>query len=178
MQGGDDFLCRALTDARQAAQKLRVFALDGVGNDMDGMHDRLHGLGRPHAVHRNETLKELLLDLMQEPDQQRLGLILRRMIGNVQFDGLRFPVSRSGQGPRHDRRKVNLITDAARLNHDHLVGAPEDRTPQIRDHSTTSWTRSRSGTPARDSAVRQMATASETCTSNGSGQRSRRCTAA
>src|SRR5207245_9629845 len=99
----------------------------------------------------------------QEPDTQGLGWVLLRMIGNVQFDGLRCPVSRSGQGPRHDRGEVNLIADAARLNHDHLVGAPEDRTPQIRDHSTTSWTRSRSGTPARDRAVRQMATASETC---------------
>src|SRR5881296_2300655 len=112
---------------------------------MDGMHDRLHGLGRPHAIHRNETLKELLLDLMQEPDQQWLGLILRRMIGNVQFDGLRLPVSRPGEGPRHDRWEVDLIADAARLNYDHLIGAPEDWTPQICDHKTTSWARSRSG---------------------------------
>ena len=138
VQGRDNFLCRALADARQAAQKLRVFALDGVGNHMDGMHDRFHRLGRPHPVHGDEPLEEFLLDLMQEADQQGLGLILRGVIRNVQLDGLGFPIRRARQRPRHDRRKMDLVADATRFYHNHFVGAPEDRTSQIRDHGATS----------------------------------------
>src|SRR3989442_584194 len=128
VQGRDHFLCRALADTRQAAQKLRVFALDGVGNNMDGMHDRFHRLVRPHPVHGDEPLEEFLLDLMHKADQQGLGLILPGAIRNVQLDGLGLPIRRARQRPRHDRREVDLVADATRFHHDHFVGAPQDRT--------------------------------------------------
>ena len=148
--------------------------LPGIGDRFDRMNDRFHGFCRAKAVHGDKSLEELLLHFSQESDEERPGLVGRHMVGDMQLDG--FPRARCGVAKRipDESRKMDLVSDPAALDHEHLVKPPQDAAPQKSDHAEPLTRAVRaSGSPRRESAVNATASASATWVPGSSASTSR-----
>src|SRR5215831_6891276 len=127
-------------DAGQAAQVSFVLPRDGGRDVADGRRERAGRHQRPHVLHRDELLEELLVQLRREPNQDGAGLVLRCVIvdGEQHLVGA-VALSRLGvgEGGLGHGRNEHLVPDASRLDHDTILELPAESAADRGDHRVT-----------------------------------------
>src|SRR3990172_9364026 len=162
VQGGDNLFGRTLPDSGQPPQEVDVLALDGVGDDVHRVADGLHRFGRPHPVHGDEALEELLLHFAEEPDEEWPWLVGGDVVGDVKGN---LALRRGEERPGNHRRQMHLVAHAAGLDHAHVLREPQNSPAEVGDHAraSTGAGMTRSVTPRRERAVSASAAASAAC---------------
>src|SRR6266508_674650 len=136
---GDDVLGLLRPDAGQPPQVGLILTRDG-GCDIahrGGQRARRHQ--RPHILHRDELLEELLVQFGGEPDQDGTRLALRGVIMDLErhlLAGVTLPRRGIDEGFLGHRRDEDLVAHPRRLDHNPVLELSAQPAADGGDHRT------------------------------------------